>query len=413
MKIIRFFKISFCAAALIIPGLYSPAAAQTPTIFLNGSEIMASNLSSGSPIWLSANQTLAIGTKTIYISVIQFIKVSATGGGYSLQFDSTLIITSPDISPSTVPAGYVWKVESVGLDKTAAPINGDNLGNHAATTDLNMSSGRIYNVANPTSLNDAVNATSIGNNTINFSADGGSANAYSVTLFPAPAAYTLGMTVSFKAANSNTGASTLDVNGLGVKALKKQVNADLITDDIKAGQCLSVMYDGTNFQLLSPPSSPASSPPGVIVMWSGTYNNIPSGWLLCDGTNGTPDLRNQFIYGVNTSYSAGDNGDIGTTGGSSTHTHTLVNAGCGYYWTSCNSVPYAPGGSTYTIPGANINGYRSSCTVGGLATGATYYSSYQVGSGAYNVTAQWSCNGNADSSSNLPPYYKLAFIMKQ
>lgn len=59
----------------------------------------------------------------------------------------------------------------------------------------------------------------------------------------------------------------------------------------------------------------ATLPAGMIVMWSGLLSTIPSGWWLCDGTNGTPDLRDRFILGAH----AGDN--PGATGGSNTHTH--------------------------------------------------------------------------------------------
>jgi len=56
-------------------------------------------------------------------------------------------------------------------------------------------------------------------------------------------------------------------------------------------------------------------PPGGIILWSGLLTAIPTGWNLCDGTNGTPDLRDRFIVGAH----AGDN--PGATGGSNTHTH--------------------------------------------------------------------------------------------
>lgn len=56
-------------------------------------------------------------------------------------------------------------------------------------------------------------------------------------------------------------------------------------------------------------------PAGLIVMWSGLLSAIPSGWNLCDGTNGTPDLRDRFVLGAH----AGD--DPGATGGANTHTH--------------------------------------------------------------------------------------------
>lgn len=50
--------------------------------------------------------------------------------------------------------------------------------------------------------------------------------------------------------------------------------------------------------------------PGTIVMWSGNIANIPIGYLLCDGTNGTPDLRDKFIVGASTNskYKIGDKG---------------------------------------------------------------------------------------------------------
>lgn len=69
-------------------------------------------------------------------------------------------------------------------------------------------------------------------------------------------------------------------------------------------------------------------PSGTIAMWHGTIANIPSGWVLCDGTNGTPDLRERFVEG------AADGVDPGATGGATakataghihsqpTHTHS-------------------------------------------------------------------------------------------
>ena len=60
---------------------------------------------------------------------------------------------------------------------------------------------------------------------------------------------------------------------------------------------------------------------GIIQIWQGSVINIPDGWVLCDGTNGTPDLRNDFIRGQ------GPGTPIGQTGGSSTHTHDFTTDG--------------------------------------------------------------------------------------
>ncbi|OPY03781.1 MAG: hypothetical protein A4E60_00078 [Syntrophorhabdus sp. PtaB.Bin047] len=92
-----------------------------------------------------------------------------------------------------------------------------------------------------------------GEGALAYAADTGEANAYVLTLSPALDAYIPGMPVCFKVGNANTGASTIDINGLGVKAIKKNGNEDLAVGDILAGQIVTVIYDGTNFQLMAAP----------------------------------------------------------------------------------------------------------------------------------------------------------------
>lgn len=82
-------------------------------------------------------------------------------------------------------------------------------------------------------------------------ADTGAADAYAIAPSPAITAYAAGQTFTFKATNANTTASTLNVNGLGVKTIKKASGNDLVSGDIISGQLVVVEYDGTNFQLLS------------------------------------------------------------------------------------------------------------------------------------------------------------------
>lgn len=54
----------------------------------------------------------------------------------------------------------------------------------------------------------------------------------------------------------------------------------------------------------------ATAPAGAIVVWSGLLADIPSGWVLCDGTNGTPDLRDQFIRGAAPGQEPGPGGSL-------------------------------------------------------------------------------------------------------
>lgn len=93
--------------------------------------------------------------------------------------------------------------------------------------------------------------SSLQNNSYGFAADSGGSDAYAITLAPAITAYTTGMVIFFKANTANTGAATLNANGLGAKTIKKRGTVDLTDNDIIAGQFVAVQYDGTNLQLLT------------------------------------------------------------------------------------------------------------------------------------------------------------------
>ena len=82
-----------------------------------------------------------------------------------------------------------------------------------------------------------------------FAQDTGAANAYVIALPATPAAYTTGLTIIMKAVNVNTGASTVNVDSLGVKSIKRFNGDALIAGDIPAGGMVGLHYDGTNFQI--------------------------------------------------------------------------------------------------------------------------------------------------------------------
>lgn len=84
-----------------------------------------------------------------------------------------------------------------------------------------------------------------------FCVDTGTTSTYSCSLNPPITGYSTGTTYWFKANSMNTGTATINFNGLGAKAIKKQANQDLGGGDIKAGQWVLVTYDGTNMQMQS------------------------------------------------------------------------------------------------------------------------------------------------------------------
>ena len=118
-------------------------------------------------------------------------------------------------------------------------------------------------------------------------------------------------------------------------------------------------------------------PRGVIVMWSGSVYNIPPGWYLCNGQNGTPDLRDRFIVGAGSSYAVGD------TGGAAQVTLTV------------DQIP------------AHEHTYTNYHTNGG---GVIFNGSVLDKSMSY--TAKTSSVGGGQPHENRPPYYALCFIMK-
>jgi len=121
-------------------------------------------------------------------------------------------------------------------------------------------------------------------------------------------------------------------------------------------------------------NSNSGVPSGLISQWHGTIASIPSGWLLCDGNNGTPDLRDKFIVGAKQ-----DSGGVAKTnitgsllqsGGANTHTHTGTTGTATEHHDALDD------------PGANF---------------------------ALTIHVH---NFTTDSSTNIPTFYALAYIMK-
>ena len=137
-------------------------------------------------------------------------------------------------------------------------INKD--GSNAFTGAANLGSQKITSLADGTAHTDGVNAGQIQDGGLIFQAtDSGSANTYAIALTPAVTAYVAGQVFHFKAGNTNTGASTLNVNALGTKNIKKRNDQDPAAGDIEEDAIISVIYDGTSFQMISQLGTSAGS----------------------------------------------------------------------------------------------------------------------------------------------------------
>jgi hypothetical protein len=205
-----------------------------------------------------------------------------------------------------------------------------------------------------------------------------------------------------------TTGSYIDPSWLTISAAK--VGLGNVTNESKTTMFTSPNFTGTP----TAPTAPAGTnstqlattayvisngvPSGCIVMWSGTLALIPTGWRLCDGTNGTPDLRDRFIVGAGSTYNVGD------TGGSKdavivSHTHTA------------NSI------STVNDPGhfhgvANTGTGTTYAYSGTKATTIGSYTDTQTTGITVDTTTTLDSTGTTSTNANLPPYFALCFIMK-
>jgi hypothetical protein len=143
-------------------------------------------------------------------------------------------------------------------------------------------------------------------------------------------------------------------------------------------------------------STGTTIPTGMISLWYGSIGSVPLGWYLCDGTNGTPDLRDKFVVGAGSTYS------VAATGGSTdaivvTHNHTA---------TSAVTDPGHLHSDTGQVQGfGSTSGPDSNQAWSGTHNTATATTGITVAT--TNTSA-----GVSGTNANLPPYYALAYVMK-
>ena len=153
-------------------------------------------------------------------------------------------------------------------------------------------------------------------------------------------------------------------------------------------------------------------PVGGIIIWSGSTGSIPSGWAICNGSNGTPNLQNKFVIGAGSSYS------VGATGGSAnaivvSHSHT---ANTGYDGSHGHGVNDPGHLHSYThwsnvaSKGGDATNRQAPITSSAQNT-AGNYTGISINSGG-NHRHTISSEGSSGTNANLPPYYALAYIMR-
>ena len=189
---------------------------------------------------------------------------------------------------------------------------------------------------------------------------------------------------------------------------------------------------------------------GMIIIWNGAQNAIPSGWVICDGNNNTPDLRNRFIVGAGSggSYSPGDTGGANSVtlteaqmpshnhsfSGSSSHSHTINNHTHSFSGSGSQSHSHSfkgVGGNDHNDSQRNAvvmrndntsthNNYTASSNTGVQSASVSISISGNTGnpsdrgtnSQTVTISGNTGSKGSGNSHENRPPYYALCYIMK-
>lgn len=162
-----------------------------------------------------------------------------------------------------------------------------------------------------------------------------------------------------------------------------------------------------------------SLPSGSVMIWSGSAATIPVGWLLCNGTNGTPNLLDRFVTGAGSTYAVGGTGGVttvtltqaqtpahvhsfsGVTSTDGVHNHTVSDPTHSHTYNKPNGQDAAPFGSI-------LRNSTTFLTTASL-TGVTLQSSV---SHTHTFTTTSASAGGDGSHTNLPPYYALCYVMK-
>jgi len=183
-----------------------------------------------------------------------------------------------------------------------------------------------------------------------------------------------------------------NVDSVGVITARSGVNVS--GGEVKVGAAVTVSSGGVITSGVVTATSFAGSganltgivavPSGCILIWSGAANAIPSGFVLCNGSNSTPDLRGKFVVG----YHDGNNDyDVGDTGGAETVTLTTAQIPSHKHTTNIDGQHVIPGGGGSSYP------------YGGAGTYASRLFSMDN-------------TGGGGAHENRPPFYALCYIMK-
>ena len=392
----------------------------TGSLTITDRDINAAGVTTASNFKTGSTNVHSVGVEAAGINVLG--GDTPIGAGSTIYNSGAAIFTGIITAPSAVFTGNVSIAGTLTYEDVTSI---DSIGIITARSDIRA------------------NGNIVGDNATNISG----INNVTATAFYGNGANLTGIDAT-KIITGNTQVQTIDTGSNGhVKVITEGGERLRISSGGQIG--LSGANYGSSGQVLTSQGSGSAAawttvigvPSGIIAVWSGSEGSIPSGWYLCNGSNGTPDLRNRFIVGAG----SGSSYSVGNTGGSNTvtlstsqipsHSHTTNNhshnasvsdPGHGHsvsvsdpghsHNTSVTGAKLFPGYGGAHVPYGGAGGYpgthfnMSNANTGISANASNANTSISVSTG--NANPSTNNTGGGGSHENRPPYYALCYIMK-
>jgi hypothetical protein len=354
--------------------------------------------------------------------------ITATSATFTNLTATNNLTTNFSTANAVITGGYIRSLSNLSVATTQA--------NNFSTANAVITGGYVNNLSNVTATTASftnLTATAV---TVSGGNITGLTNLSVTTLQPA----------NLITANAQiTGGNVSNIVG---------TNNTFTTANLVNSIATTKSYDDSSNAIATTSFVQSVFPRGMIMMWNSTSATIPVGWQLCDGSNGTPDLRGQFIIGAGGAYAFGANGGAttttlglanipghfhsinavaGNTSASGAHTHTASSSSVssvtdpGHTHTTqfpTSQTAYAPsqyisgtviplaqsaGGTIVTQ--ANVSG-NSRTNVSVSTTTSTSVSNVADHTHTLTVTGNTGTTGSGASFSTLPPYFALCYIQK-
>jgi hypothetical protein len=379
----------------------------TASVFCNGTDFLSAFTGSTGNQSVNGN-LLVTGTTTLTGAL------TASTGAFSGAISSVSpTFTGAPTAPTAAPGTNTTQIASTAFVQAATTALGLGTMSTQNANAVNITGGTMSGMTN------VAGGTHSGTTATFSGAVSGASGAFSGAVSGTTATFTSGTFSGAMSAASLSGGASTGSGASGTWAIAISGSAG----SVASGGTIASNVTATTQAVTTDNTTVATTafvrdiiPTGVILMWSGSIASIPTGWFLCDGNNGTPNLLNRFIVGAGATYA------VNATGGSAdavvvSHSHSATSTASGgthhhlQFW---NGTSGSESGGDPSLYPATRGNFGSSFFNQNTAPTSNVADTLRGASAdaTPTVATTVASAGVSGTNANLPPYFALAYIMK-